>query len=132
MTRASKFVVAVLLLTAAGWGQTLFAVRVIGKQKWPAKEADKLYLSACSVVQREFGIARPVRPQITLVLGAENNEAFFDRREIRLTQWNPYLFAQGVVIFAFEELMGRDRQLAIAMRALRGSESVVQIDEISK
>lgn len=132
MTKASKFMVAVLVLTAGGWAQSLFIVQVMGKQKWPAREADKLYLSACSVVQQEFGASQPVRPRLTLVLGAEVNEAFFDRREIRLTQWNPYLFAQGVVIFAFEDLLGGDKRLAIAMRAVRWADSVVEINAISK
>ncbi len=124
--------VAVLVLTASGWAQTLFGVRVIGKQNWPAKEADRLYLSACTVVQQEFGTRQPVRPRLTLVLGAERNQAFLDKREVRLTQWNPYLFAQGVVIFAFEELMGPDKTLAIAIRAVRWADSVVEINAISK
>lgn len=132
MTKASKFMVAVLILTAAGWTQSLFAVQVIGKQKWPTEEADKLYLSACSVVQQEFGTPQPVRPRLKLVLGAESNRALFDKREIQLTQWDPYLFTQGVVVFAFEELMGPDKQHAIALRAVRWADSVVRINTISK
>jgi len=132
MTKASKFMLAILILTATGWGQSLFAVQVIGKQKWPTEEADKLYLSACSVVQQEFGTPQPVRPRVKLVLGAESNKALIDKREIRLTHWEPYLFTQGVVIFAFEELMGRDKQLAIAMRAVRWANSVVEVNAISK
>jgi hypothetical protein len=127
-----QLTVAVLALTGGVWAQSLFAVRVIGKQKWPAQEAEKLYLSACSVVQQEFGTARPVRPRITLVLGAEDNQAFIDKREIRLTRWNPYLFAQGVVIFAFEDLMDGDKKLDIAMRAVRWADSVVEVNAISK
>ena len=118
MTKLSNFMIAVLLLATAAWAQTLFSVQSIGKQKWPAQEADRLYLSACSVVQQEFGTAHEIRPRLSLVLGAKTNEAFLDKREIRLTQWNPYLFAQGVVIFAFEDLMGPDKKVAIARRAL--------------
>lgn len=132
MTKASKFMVALLVLSAGGWAQTLFGVRAIGKQNYPAKEADRLYLSACSVVQQEFGTPQPVRPRLTLVLGTDSNEAFFDKREIRLARWDPYLFAQGVVIFAFEELMGPDKKLAIAVRAVRWADSVVEINAISK
>lgn len=132
MTKTFQLTVAVLVLTAGAWAQSLFAVRVIGKQEWPAKEAEKLYLSACSVVQQEFRTAQPVRPRVTLVLGADDNEAFLDRHEIRLTRWNPYLFAQGVVIFAFEELMGDDKKLEIAMRAVRRADSVLEVNAISK
>jgi hypothetical protein len=127
MTKASRLVVLVLVLTAGGWAQSLFAVQVRGKQRWPGREADRLYLSACSVVQREFGAAQPVRPQFTLVLGADNNQALFDRREIRLTKWDAYLFAQGVALFAFEDLMSQDKILAIARRAVTWADSTVEI-----
>ena len=82
------------------------------------RRLDKLYLSACSAVQREFGGTRPVRPQVTLVLGADKDEALWDRREIRLIKWNPHLFAQGVVVFAFEDLMPLDERMAVATRAV--------------
>lgn len=132
MTKASRLTVVVLVLAAGCWAQNLLAVQVRGKQQWPTEEADKLYLSACSVVQREFGGARPVRPQVTLVLGADKNEARLDRREIRLIKWNPYLFAQGVVAFAFEGLMPPDERLVVARRAMNWADSTVEIKAISK
>jgi hypothetical protein len=132
MTKASRFVVLVLALTAGGWAQNLFAVQVRGKQRWPAREADKLYLSACSVVQREFGVAQPVRPQFTLVLGADNNQALLNRREIQLTKWNAYLFAEGVAIVAFEDLMSQDKMSAIARRAVNWADSTIEIKAITK
>lgn len=130
MTKASRLAVLVLVLTAGGWAQNLFAVQARGKQRWPAREADKLYVSACSVVQREFGVVQPIRPQFTLVLGADNNQALLDRREIRLTKWNAYLFAQGVAIFAFEDLMSRDKISAIARRAVNWADSTVEMRAI--
>jgi hypothetical protein len=132
MRKALRLMVFVLALTASGWAQNLFAVQVRGKQRWPAREADKLYLSACSVVQREFGAAQPVRPQVTLVLGADNNQAVLDRRQIQLTRWNAYLFAQGVAIFAFEDLMSQDKMSAIARRAVNWADSTVEIKAIPK
>ena len=60
-------------------------------------EAEKTYASACAVVQRDFDTRRSLHPQVRLVLGADKNVVFWDVREIRLTRWNPYLFAQGVV-----------------------------------
>ena len=99
-------------------GQRLFDVQVKGSQKWPSAEADKLYLSACAAVQKEFRSNRPIRPQIILVLGAEKNEARLETREIRLTKWNSYLFTQGVVILAFEDLMPMKDRMAMARRAV--------------
>ena len=39
---------------------------------------------------------------MTLVVGADEDRAYWGAREIRLRKWDPYLVAQGVVIFAFE------------------------------
>jgi len=132
MTKASRLTVVVLVLTAGCWAQNLLTVQAKGKQKWPAEEADKLYLSACSAVQREFGGSRSIRPQITLVLGANKDQAVLDSREIRLIKWNPYLFAQGVVVFAFEDLMPPEHRSAVARRAVNWAGSTIEIKAISK
>jgi hypothetical protein len=132
MTKASRLTVVVLALAAGCWAQSSLTVQVKGRQKWSAEEVDKLYLSACSAVQREFGGARPVRPQFTLVLGADKDQADLDSREIRLIKWNPDLFAQGVVVFAFEGLMPLDQRLAVARRAVNWAGSTMETKAISK
>jgi hypothetical protein len=103
-----------------------------GKQKWPAAEAEKIYLSACSAVQREFGSNRMVRPQVTVVLGAEKDVVSFDEREIKLTKWDRHAFAQGVVMFAFEDLMPVEQRLMLAKRAVIWAGSTVDIERVSK
>jgi hypothetical protein len=132
MTKPSRLTVVVLVLTAGCWAQNLLTVQVKDKQKWPTDEADKLYLSACFAVQREFGGSRSIRPQITLVLGADKDEAIFDSREIRLIKWNPYLFAQGVVVFAFEDLMPPEDRLEVARRAVSWAAATIEIKASSK
>ena len=132
MTKASRPTVVVLVLAAGCWAQNLLAVQVKGKQQLPAEEANKLYLSACSAVQREFGGTGPVRPKLMLVLGADRNEVYRDSREIRLIKWDPYLFAQGVVMFAFEDLMHTDKKLAVARRAVNWADSTIDIRAFSK
>jgi len=132
MKKAARLAVVVFALALGCWPQNFLAVQVKGRQEWPAEEADKLYLSACSVVQREFGGSRPVRPQVTLVLGADKDEALWDRREIRLIRWDPYLFAQGVVVFAFEDLMPLDQRMAVTRRAVNWAGSTVAIRATSK
>jgi len=79
-------------------------IRTNGRQERPS-DAETVYISACSAVEREFRISRPLMPQVTLVIGANRNRAYWDAREIMLTKWDPYSFAQGVVIFAFEDLL---------------------------
>ena len=63
---------------------------------------------------------------MTLVVGAEQNGAYRDAKEIRLTKWDPYLFAQGVVFFAFEELLPEGERMAVAKRAITWADSTVE------
>jgi hypothetical protein len=102
-----------------------------GKQKWPAAEAQKIYLSACSVVQREFSSNRSVTTRVTLVLGDDKNVVRFGTREIRLTKWDRYLFAQGVVMLASEDLM-MDRRTAMAQRAVTWVDATVDVERLTK
>jgi hypothetical protein len=132
VTKAARLTVLILVLAGGGWGQNFLAVQVKGRQRWQGDEVDKVYLSACSAVQSEFGVKRPVRPQITLILGAEKDEAAIDKREIRLVKWNPYLFAQGVVAFAFGDLMSTDDRLTMARRAVNWATSTIEIRDIEK
>lgn len=131
MTRGIKFAGIVLVLATACSAQEGLNIQNNGKQKWPAAEAQKIYLSACSVVQGEFGSNRRVAPQVTLVLGAKKNEIEFTRREIRLTKWDSDFFAQGAVWLAFEELMPLQKRLAIATRAVNSADSTVSVEQLT-
>lgn len=131
MANRLRFGIVVLILATACLAQEGLTVHSKEKQKWPAAEAQKIYLSACSVVQREFGATHSVAPTITLVLGVEKNVVRFDTREIRLTKWDRYLFAQGVVILAFEDLM-MDRRTAMAQRAVTWVDATVDVERLAK
>ena len=98
----------------------------------PPKEAEKIYLSACLAVEREFRSSNPIRPRVTLVLGAAENRAFWSSREIWLTNWSPELFAQGVVMFAFEDLLPDGRRRDVADRAVRWADSTVDVRGFAK
>jgi hypothetical protein len=131
MANRLRFGIVALILATACLAQEGLTVHSKEKQKWPAAEAQKIYLSACSVVQREFGATHSVAPTITLVLGVEKNVVRFDTREIRLTKWDRYLFAQGVVILAFEDLM-MDRRTAMAQRAVTWVDATVDVERLTK
>jgi hypothetical protein len=131
MNKGLRFAIVVLSLTTACFTQERLTVHSKGKQKWPDAEAQKIYVSACSAVQREFGAGRSVVPQITLVLGAEKDEVEVGEREIRLTKWDRYLFAQGVVMVAFQDLI-LDRRTAIAKRALIWADATVEMERVEK
>ncbi len=132
MTKTLQFAVVVLVLAGACAAQNSLIIEGTGKQRVPAEQAKKIYQSAMVAVEREFGNARPVQPPIKVVVGADSNEAVWDKREIRLTSWDPYLFAQGIVIFAFEDLMPTNKRLAIARRAITWANSTVDVNAISK
>jgi hypothetical protein len=132
MTRGMKFVGIVLLLATACSAQEGLKVRCKGKQKWPAAEAQKIYLSACSAVQGEFGGNRHLAPQVTLVLGAKKNEIEIKTREIRLSKWDSTAFAEGAVWLAFEELMPLQKRVAVAIRAVDSADSTVSVEQLTK
>jgi hypothetical protein len=125
-----KMAMVVLFLSAGCMAQDGLTVRDTGKHRVPADEAEKIYLSACSAVQREFGGRRPLRPQIALVLGAPQNQVEWNQREIRLVKWIPELFAQGVVMLAFEELMPTTDRLTLARRAVNWADSTIEIGNL--
>ena len=127
-----RFAIITAILTTACLAQEGFTVRSDGKQQWPVAEAQKLYDSSCIVVQQEFATGHKVRPQITLVLGASTNAVNADKKEIRLTQWDRYLFAQGVIMLAFEDLMSFEERAAMAKRAVSWADSTIDVKRLTK
>jgi hypothetical protein len=62
VTRRLKFLIPILVLSTSCLAQEALTIRTHGKQKPPA-DAQKIYLSAYSAVQREFGTYRVPRPK---------------------------------------------------------------------
>ena len=132
MSTAVKVAAFVLVFATLCSAQDGLSVRNRTNQRWPAAEAQKIYLSACAVVQHEFGRTLPPAPQVTLVMGADRDEVSFTGREIRLTKWNRRAFAQGVVWLAFEDLLPMYQRLAIAARAVNWADSTAEVQELKK
>jgi hypothetical protein len=132
MFAAVKLTISVLALAGACLAQDGLTIDNKHKERVFSPEAEKICSSACSVVQREFDITHPLRPQIRLVLGADKDEIWLARREIRLTKWNPYAFAQGVVWLAFEDILPSQQRLTIAKRAVTWADSSVEIERLRK
>jgi len=103
-----------------------------GKQKCSPSEVDTVYLAACTAVQREFGDSIVLRPPVALVLGAETNAVDFDKKTILLKRWDHTLFAQGVVVLPFEDLLTPQRRMMITNRAVNLAQATVNIGEIGK
>lgn len=132
MSSPIKLVCLMLLLTAGCFAQDEFVVENKHKQKWPTAEARKIYASSCAVVQQEFGANQTPKAQLTLILGADRNSVSFDRREISLTKWDPYLFAEGVVMLAFEGRLPYEQRILLTKRAVNWAESTVDIGDMKK
>lgn len=132
MTSKLNLVIAALLVACSCFAQEALTIQPRDKHKIPAAEAQKLYLSACSVIQREFGGNRVPKPHVTLIVGADANEVKWDSREIRLIKWDPYLFAQGVEVFAFEDLMPDEERMALAKRAVTWANSTAEVSSFRK
>ena len=133
MTRLLKFAVVALTLTTACLAQEpLVTVTQKGKHKWPAEEVDKIYSSACAAVQREFGGDHSVRPRVALILGSDKNSVNFDAGQVLLVKWDRDLFAQGVVVLAFEDLMTLERRVRIAKRAVNWTDATVEVAKMAK
>ena len=124
-------VVFVLATVASCLAQDGLVIRGADKQHWQA-DAEKVYQSACSALQREFQIGRPLRPHVTLIVGAHENGAYADSREIRLTRWDPFLFAQGVVFLSFDDILPRTKVTEVAKRAVIWADSVVEVQKLRK
>ncbi len=122
--------VALMLPTACLAQQSLVTVSSKNGQKWSAAEVDKIYLSACSAVHKEFGGICPLAPRVALVLGANKNGVDFEKKEVCLVRWDPDFFAQGVVTLTFWDLMTPERRMAIAKRAL--ADATVEAPQIPK
>lgn len=132
MFTALKVGIFVLSLAAVCLAQEGLTIDNKHNERVPAPEVEKIYSSACAIVQREFDLGHPLHPQVKLVLGADKNEIWLVGGEIRLTKWDPFVFAEGVAWLAFQDLMPLQQRLAIAKRAVNWADSTVEIERLAK
>jgi hypothetical protein len=132
MRKQLELAIVVLLLGTACIAQDRSAIQLKGKQQGLPEEAQEIYLSACATVQQEFGPNHTVSPKVTLVLGAEKDGVFWETGEIRLRKWDRYLFAQGVVILGFRDLMPIEQKLTMAKRAVSWADATINVQQLRK
>ena len=113
-----------------------FSVRHItkpGVALTPAQmhEAERLYRNACAVVKRDFHSASELRPQVTVILGADRDEVH-GRSEIWLKKWSPSMFTQGVVVAAFDQVLTADLVKRLAGRAVQYSNATIDVTELQQ
>src|SRR5215467_14438819 len=126
-------ILAVLFATACCAQDALVSISSKSKQSVSSFEVNKIYLLACSAVQREFGNSNALHPPIALVVGADKKDAVdLDKKQILLKRWNRGLFAQGVVILAFEDLLTPQRRTIITNRAVSWADATLDAREMQR
>lgn len=108
----------------------LFSIRNPRGQPIPQAEAEAIYLSACKVVEDEFNLTSPLRPHLTLVLGAASTAVYYPKREIQLAKWDKYDFAQGVVLLAMDNLLPLEKRLSLTKLAILQAESTIDVSDL--
>ncbi len=111
----------------------LFTISNPRSQTVPYAEAQALYLSACKVVEQEFGRTDPIRPQLTLVLGANAyTKSILKARNTTHEVGQIQLFTQGVVILAVDDLLPDDMRISLTKLAVVEADSIVGVSDLKK
>jgi len=132
MARQLVLSIATLLFATAAVTQDGLTIPTKAKSPQLAEQAHEIYLAACATVQQEFGRPHPPRPKVTLVLGADVDGVLREKGEVRLRKWDRHLFAQGVVVLAFGELMPTEEKLTMAERAVSWADATVNVRQLRK
>lgn len=136
-----KIVFVLLALSFGGVAQTSsdgsFSVHHSNKANFSLsaaqmREAESIYHSACAVVQRNFQSGTgELHPHFTVTIGADRDEVHAMRitgDEIWMKKWNPGIFAEGVVVLAFDQgLLTRDVIKQLGAQAVRYSNATVDV-----
>jgi hypothetical protein len=138
--RMLKAIAALLFLASTCIAQSsadgFFVVRNIKKSGallTPAqlREAEKLYQSACAVVQRDFHGNAELRPRFNVLLGTDQNEVH-GRTEIWLKQWSQTMFTEGVVVLAFDQVLTGDAIKQLGKHAAERATATVDLAELKQ
>jgi hypothetical protein len=93
-------------------------------------EAEKVYLNACEVVQREFNRTDEIRPRLILRLGARENLLHYPDREVQLKKWDEFRFAEAVVDLALHDLVPVGERIKLGKLAVTQSDMTVSLCEL--
>jgi hypothetical protein len=113
-----------------------FEVSNAKHKKWPEAQAARIYARACDLLARSIRPEKPpeLHPKFVLVLGAEGNEYVRDTKtvEIHLKNWNPEMFAQGVMVVALRDLVQGQDLAKLAHQSVSLADSTIDVLELSR
>ena len=132
MSGGIRSALCLLILVTSCMAQEGLTIKSRSKEKVQETEVEKVYVAASAVVRQEFHDQHLDNPVVTLVIGADKDEMLPQEREIRLVRWNPYLFAQGVVMLAFQDLLPVQRKLNMTTRAVSQADATVAVQQLAR
>jgi hypothetical protein len=100
------------------------------------REAESLYQSTCTAVQQNFHSIDALRPHFTVVIGTDRDEVHSGGMkvdgglEIWMKKWDSSVFAEGVVVLAFQQLLTQDVVKRLKRQAIRSSNATVDVAEL--
>lgn len=135
--KATWIVLLVSMISSMALTQTSdlsFSVSNPKHKKWPADEAQRIYVAACDRVARTIRPEKPPRlqPKFVLILGADHNEAvrIGNISEIRLKDWNPGAFSDAVVVMAAREVLDARQLASLSREVLLSAEASVSVADL--
>ncbi len=100
------------------------------REKLSLDEVEKVYLSACEAVEREFNRAAAIRPRLVLRLGSTDGVLRYPMREIQLKKWDQYRFAEAVVDVALHDMVSMEDRIRLGNVAVQKAGATVNICEL--
>ena len=93
--------------------------------KTEMQKAESLYQNACAAVQHEFHSTEELRPHFTVIVGADRDQVHgygvHAPPEIWMKKWDPTVFAEGVVVLAFDQILSPNLVTQLSKGALNVS-----------
>lgn len=101
-------------------------------EQLPVAEAEKVYLSACETVEREFQRPESIHPRLTLLVGTADNLLRYETREILLKKWDEYMFAEAVVALAINDLGSVEERVKLSKLAVSQASATVNLCDLKR
>jgi hypothetical protein len=100
------------------------------REKISTEQVKKVYLRACEAVEKEFNRTIPIRPRLTLRLGASRNILHYPTREVQLRKWDQYRFADAVVELALHDMVTPEERIRLSNAAVDQAGATVDVCEL--
>jgi hypothetical protein len=107
-----------------------FTVLNPGNEKVSYSEVEKVYLAACETIERQFNLPTPIRPRLTVHLGASENNLHYPDRELRLARWDKNRFAEAVVELVLHDMISPEDRLRLTKLAVTKAGATVSLCEL--